>query len=67
MSHFWYIKSGRGPAAEVKILANTALKSKDFEVLVVRIWRKNRRILFVFCAHRGGLRGLSLVITKLLV
>lgn len=67
MSHFWYIKSEHSTAAEVKILANTALKSKDFGVLVVRVWRKNRRILFVFCAHRGGLRGLSLVITKLFV
>ena len=44
-------------AAEVKILANTAPKSKDFKVLVVQVQRKNRRILFVFYAHRGGLRG----------
>ena len=44
-------------AAEVKILANTAPKSKDFRDVVVKIWRENRRILFVFYAHRGGLRG----------
>ena len=44
-------------AAEVKILANTALKSKDFGVLVAQVWCENRRILFVFYAHQGGLRG----------
>lgn len=70
MSHFWYTKGGviyRQHRRRSKDFGEYGPKSKDFGVLVVRVWRKNRRILFVFCAHRGGFWGVSLVITKLLV
>ena len=60
MSHFWYIKGGvicRQHRRRSKDFDEYAPKSKDFRVLVVRVWRKNRRILFVFCAIRGRILG----------